>query len=70
MSKVILQQLFGALLFNALLCNISLAVAADGQQQIESLQRRAEKLAYDALDPDNYHLAKARTWLDLATSEY
>jgi len=40
-------------------------------QQIETLQRRAEKLAFDdGLDPNNYYLAKARTWLDLATSEY
>jgi OmpA-OmpF porin, OOP family len=39
-------------------------------QQIESLQRRAEKLAFDGLGPSDYHLAKARTWLDLALSEY
>ena len=39
-------------------------------QQIESLQRRADKLVFGELGPDNYHLAKARTWLDLALSEY
>jgi OmpA-OmpF porin, OOP family len=39
-------------------------------QQIESLQRRAEKLAFDGLDSSDYHLAKARTWLNLALSEY
>jgi outer membrane protein OmpA-like peptidoglycan-associated protein len=39
-------------------------------QQIESLQRRADKLAFGELGPNNYHLAKARTWLDLALSEY
>jgi len=39
-------------------------------QQIESLQRRADKLAFGELGPDNYHLAKARTWLDMALSEY
>jgi OOP family OmpA-OmpF porin len=39
-------------------------------QQIESLQRRAGNLAFDDLDLNNYHLAKARTWLDLALSEY
>lgn len=70
MNTSIPQPLFGALLFNALLCSISPAVATDEQQQIESLQRRAGKLAFDGLDPNNYHLAKARTWLDLATSEY
>jgi OmpA-OmpF porin, OOP family len=39
-------------------------------QHIESLQRRADKLAFGELGPDNYHLAKARTWLDMALSEY
>lgn len=39
-------------------------------QQIESLQRRADRLAFGELGPNNYHLAKARTWLDLALSEY
>ena len=39
-------------------------------QQIETLQRRADKLAFGKLGPNNYHLAKARTWLDLALSEY
>ena len=39
-------------------------------QQIESLQRRAGKLAYDELDANSYHLAKARSWLDVALSEY
>ena len=39
-------------------------------QQIESLQRRADRLAFGALGENNYHLAKARTWLDLALGEY
>ena len=39
-------------------------------QQIESLQRRADKLAFGELGANNYHLAKARTWLDLALGEY
>lgn len=39
-------------------------------QAIEALQRRADKLAAGELGSDNYHLAKARTWLDLALSEY
>ena len=64
-----------SLVFAILLGNISL-VRADGEslpkqlQQIESLQRRADKLAFGELGADNYHLAKARTWLDLARSEY
>jgi OmpA-OmpF porin, OOP family len=53
---------------------ITLAQAADTAQpeqlqQIESLQRIAGKLTYADLDINNYHLAKARTWLELALSE-
>lgn len=63
-----------------LLSGIPLA-HADGElppqylQKIESLQRRADKLVFGdrnggGLGSDNYHLAKARIWLDLALSEY
>lgn len=38
--------------------------------QIIALQRRADKLAYGDTGSNNYHLAKARTWLDMASSEY
>jgi len=58
------------LLLGFLLCNVSPVLAADDLQQIETLQRRAEKLAFDGIDPNDYHLAKARTWLDLALTEY
>lgn len=37
---------------------------------IEALQKRADTLAFGEVGSDNYHLAKARTWLDLALSEY
>ena len=75
MTKAIIPLLIGRLLLVILLGNISDALAADEwlpqqSQQIESLQRRAEELSFDRLDPNNYHLAKARTWLNLATSEY
>jgi outer membrane protein OmpA-like peptidoglycan-associated protein len=46
------------------------ALAADELQLIETLQRRAEKLAFDGLNSSNYHLSKARTWLDLALTEF
>lgn len=64
-----------SLLLATLLSSISLAQAAEELlpkhlQQIESLQRRADKLAFGELGSSNYHLAKARTWLDLALSEY
>ena len=70
MNKAIIPFLIGRLLLVILLGNISEALAADELKQIETLQRRAEKLSFDRLDPNNYHLAKARTWLNLATSEY
>jgi OOP family OmpA-OmpF porin len=76
MYKPARSLMFGPLLMlGALLGNISTALAVDDvmpqqSQQIETLQRRAEKLAFSGLDANNYHLAKARTWLDLATSEY
>ena len=39
-------------------------------EQIESLQKRSDKLVFGEVGSDNYHLAKARAWLDLALSEY
>ncbi len=39
-------------------------------QQIETLQRRAEKFAFGEQDANNYLLSKARAWLNLARSEY
>jgi OOP family OmpA-OmpF porin len=65
MNKAILS-----LLFSILLGNVSHALADDGAQQIETLQRRAEKLSFEGQDSNNYHLAKARTWLNLAYTEY
>src|SRR5512145_1739250 len=58
-----------------LLCNLARAQAANEPvpeqlHQIEALQRRAENLAFGALGTDNYHLAKARAWLDMALLEY
>ncbi len=39
-------------------------------QQIEDLQKRSDKLVFGDVGSSNYHLAKARAWLDLALSEY
>jgi len=63
------------LLFTLMLCAVFYAQAAipstpENLQQIETLQRRADALAFGELGSDNYHLAKARAWLHLATSEY
>jgi OOP family OmpA-OmpF porin len=75
MNKAIIPLLIGRLLLTILSGNVSDALAADGwlpqqSQQMESLRHRAEKLSFDRLDPNNYHLAKARIWLNLAASEY
>jgi len=40
------------------------------KQKIDSLQQRSDKLFLGSLGPNNYHLSKARTWLDMATNEY
>lgn len=63
------------LLLTLMLSSFSLAQAAEELrpehlQQIESLQRRADKLVFGALGANNYHLAKARAWLDFALGEY
>lgn len=70
MNKTILS-----LSFILLLSGISPAQAAEELQpqhlqRIEALQRRADILAAGPLGASNYHLAKARTWLDFALSEY
>jgi outer membrane protein OmpA-like peptidoglycan-associated protein len=60
----------------AILCSLSFALVAEEAlpakylEQIIGLQRRADKLAYGDLGSSNYHLAKARAWLDMAASEY
>ena len=64
-----------SLLLAALLGGIPFAQAVEEVlpshlQQIEALQRRADNLVFGELGPDNYHLAKARTWLDMALHEY
>jgi outer membrane protein OmpA-like peptidoglycan-associated protein len=69
MYKAYIPLLIGPLLLFVLSANVS-ALAADESQQIDALQRRAEKLSFEPLDSNSYHLAKARTWLDLALSEY
>lgn len=69
------------LLFVFALCSITAARAEEESppnatqqieslREIESLQLRADKLAFGKIGPDNYHLAKAHTWLDMALSEY
>ena len=58
------------LILSMLSGNISHALADDGAQQIEAMQRRVEKLASGGLDPNNYHLSKARAWLNMAFTEH
>lgn len=64
-----------SLSFILLLTGIPLAQAAEEispqhLRQIETLQRRADELAFGGPGSGNYYLAKARTWLDFALSEY
>lgn len=61
--------------FILLLCGISTAQATEvitpqHLLRIEKLHRRADILAFGGAGSGNYHLAKARTWLDFALSEY
>jgi len=65
MSKVILPPLLCMLL-----CGASAARADDGEQRIEIMQRQVERLAAEGLDSNNYHLSKARAWLEMASNEY
>jgi len=63
------------LLLLTVLCFNLPAYAADAPmpihlEQIEALQKRSDKLVFGEVGADNYHLAKARAWLDLALSEY
>jgi outer membrane protein OmpA-like peptidoglycan-associated protein len=68
--KKLVQKLF----FTLLAC-LPVTLFADGAlpqnlAQIDALQRRADALTYGDQNPNIYHLAKARAWLDMATSEY
>jgi outer membrane protein OmpA-like peptidoglycan-associated protein len=70
-----MNKTFFSMVFALLLGNIAFAHAAEeaspaALQQIETLQRRADKLAFETLDSNYYHLSKARAWLGLALSEY
>jgi OmpA-OmpF porin, OOP family len=65
-------------LLMSLLCSLVLltsSYAADTPlpthlAQIEALQKRSDALVFGDVGANNYHLAKARAWLDLALSEY
>ena len=51
-------------------CNVAAAPSGNDLPRIEALQRRADGLAKDGLQQYDYHLTKARTWLDLAMTEF
>ena len=70
MNKLFLSLLLFAMVNTMHMVHASEQVTPEQQTQIESLQHRAAALSFDALDVNSYHLAKATTWLDLATSEY
>jgi len=71
MNKLTLSILLILFAGNFSLSQAAQQVLPEHLQQIEALQRRADNLAFGQLSgADSYHLAKARAWLDLATSEY
>jgi len=71
MNKSILFILIALSLGFLTLAQAGEQVLPEQLAQIESLQRRADNLAFGELKgADGYHLAKARAWLDLTTSEY
>ena len=70
MNKYTISLLLAALLGGIPFAQAVEEVLPSHLQQIEALQRRAENFVFGELGPDNYRLAKARTWLDLALSEY
>lgn len=69
MKKVTLALSF-ALLVSVPAVLLAEATLPQNLKQIDALQRRADALTYNDQSPNNYHLAKARAWLDMATSEY
>lgn len=69
MNKLLLSLLL-ALLLGSLPALAEQILPPQDIEQIEALQRRADKLAFSEPGANNYHLAKARAWLDLALDEY
>ncbi len=69
MNKLTLSLLTAALLGGIASAQADELLPRD-LQNIEALQRRADKMAFGETGSDNYYLAKARAWLDLALSEY
>jgi len=49
---------------------VAATIIPEQLQQIENLQMRADKMAFGDVGMNNYHLAKARAWLDMALGEY
>ena len=70
MNKTILSLSILLMMSSMPYANAAEEFRLESIDQINELSRRAENLAFGALGGDNYHLAKARAWLDLATSEY
>ncbi len=71
MNKPVLSLLLILLLSRISLARATEEMPPENLQQIESLQRRADKLGFSELvGTDSYHLAKARAWLNMAISEY
>lgn len=70
MSKFKLSILSAALISCLSTAHATEEVLPKHLQDIEALQHRVDKLASGEPGADNYFVAKARTWLDLALAEY
>lgn len=68
--KKLVQKLFFTLLACLPVTLFADSALPQNLAQIDALQRRADALTYGDQSPNIYHLAKARAWLDMATSEY
>jgi len=69
MLKVLLIPLLASV-FHAGLAHAEEPALPEELARIESFQQRADILAFGELGTENYHLAKVRTFLDMALSEY
>jgi OOP family OmpA-OmpF porin len=70
MNNPIFSLSLALLMFCTPVAQASEEVQSEQLQKIESLQQRATKLASGDIGSENYYLAKAQAWLDLATSEH
>ncbi len=70
MTKFTLSTLSAALMACIFSAQAAEELLPKHLQDIEALQKRADKMVVNPTGVESYHFAKARAWLDLALSEY